>query len=62
MIKLLNVSYCISNEKKISVGQFKVDIYDEIENSIEDIIEDVTSKITLKKIKKINITITEIQK
>lgn len=57
MIKILNVSYGMSDETKVSVGEFEVEVYDEIENSLDDIIEVVTSRISLKKLKKINITI-----
>lgn len=57
MIKTLNVSYGMSDDTKVSVGEFEVEVYDEIENSLDDIIEVVASRISLKKLKKINITI-----
>ena len=60
MIKKLNISYGMSDETKVSVGEFEVEIYDEIENSLEDIISVVQGRISLKKLKKINITIEEI--
>ena len=60
MIKKLNISYGMSDEAKVSVGEFEVEIYDEIENSLEDIISAVQGRISLKKLKKINITIEEI--
>ena len=60
MIKTLNISYGMSDETKVSVGEFEVEVYDEIENSLEDIIGVVASRIGLKKLKKINITIEEI--
>ena len=61
MIKTLKISYGASNENKVSVGEFKVEVYDEIENSLVDIIEVVSSRISLKKLKKIDITIEEIK-
>lgn len=60
MIKTLNVSYGITDETKVSVGEFEVEIYDEIENSLESIIKVLAARISLKKINKINITIEEI--
>ena len=50
----------MSDKTKVSVGEFEVEIYDEIENSLEDIISVVQGRISLKKLKKINITIEEI--
>lgn len=57
MINVLNVSYGMSDETKVSVGEFEVEVYDEIENSLDSIIEIVSERISLKKLKKINITI-----
>ena len=44
----------MSDETKVSVGEFEVEIYDEIENSLEDIISVVQGRISLKKLKKIS--------
>ena len=60
MTKTLNISYGTSNEKTVSVGEFEVEIYDEIENSLSAIIDVLSERISLEKLKKINITIEEI--
>jgi len=60
MIKKINISYGMSTDKKVSVGEFEAEIYDEIEESLESIIGVLNSRISLKNLKKINITIEEI--
>lgn len=62
MIKILKISYGASYKNKVLVGEFEVEVYDEIENSLVDIIEVVSSRISLKKLKKIDITIEEVKK
>lgn len=60
MIKTINVSYGISDEDEITVGEFEAEIYDEIENSLDNIVGMVSSMTKMKKLKKITITVKEI--
>ena len=54
---LLNVSYGISNEETISVGEFEVEIWGSLEESLDAILKETISRFKLKNLKSINITI-----
>ena len=61
MEKKIKINYGISNKEKISLGEFEIESYDEIETVLVEIMEIISERNSLEKLTKIDITIEEIE-
>lgn len=59
MERKVKINYAITNDTTLSVGEFEVETFDEIETALVDIVEIISARNTLEKITKITIQIEE---